>query len=1146
MRSTQAHISGALTDGYVALDREWRYTAVHGVAARLLGAADALIGRRLHDTSPQALDFLRACEAVMASQEPLTCEADLADPGVRLHVRVSPTPQGIEAFFQDTAIEDTAAWQVRQAAVRLLALTEQLNGARQVGEVVGAVLAHLRRDVYGVLLALHDPDQDTLNVRYSVQYDEAIIQPYLQVPVSAQLPVPDAFRSGETLVLPRAECQRRYPGMRLAQATRHLVALPLRTGGRTLGVLLLSLRDPGPPGVIALSQLSTLAAHCAGAIERAQLHDAAQRSEGRYRTLLESTSAVLWDTEKDFQALREMPTWEAFTGQTYAEYRGRGYLNAVHPDDRARVQAEIAAGGAGAQPFALEGRLLTAAGAYRQVRAQAVPVPDERGEVQAWVGAVHDVTEARGQQRRDDATRTMLLHLSRAGSAREVYRVTLEEVTRLTGTPHALLAGHVREDRTFRLLTAQGVPEAALGRLQEFTLEEGTVLGRKVTRGAPFWLREALEEGHQLQLLTGTFPAAWREVLLVPLRHQQELTALLALGFPAGAGPDDDALEHLTWLQPHLAQALQRAQLLRALERSEAQAQTILSALDEGVLLVDAGGRIVSANHAARRMLDRGEQEPLPETYDPCWAPLAPDGAPLPPDATPAARALKTGQPVKEEILSLRRRDGSLLWISVNATPLHEDQRLRGVVVSFSDVTEAYRLRQQLQAQAQQDDLTGLPNRRVFNQALERVAGPGAREGEEAAVLLLDVDQFKLVNDTHGHHMGDALLRVIARRLTGYLGAGQQGEGSVVTRLAGDEYGLVLPGVGAGAAARTARELVALLAQPVSIQGIEVQVSVCVGLCVGPRDGRSASDLYKHADLALHDAKRGGPGRWSAYTPGLSATHLRRVLVERQLRRAVRADALEVHYQPIVTLPGQAWVSFEALARWQDPELGRVGPDEFIRVAEEAGLIAELGGQIMRRALRQCAAWTAQRGQAVSVSVNVSAVQLTQPDFLAQVPLLLREAGVAPAQLILEVTESVVIQDVDAVVARLRPLRDLGVRVALDDFGTGFSSLSVLERLPIDLLKVDRTFVREVDQNPRRQALLSAVLLIGQHLGITVVAEGVEGPQELGTLERLGCTHAQGYHFARPQPPEVMSQAWRARLDELPEDSGSPVPSPTS
>ncbi|WP_345455139.1 EAL domain-containing protein [Deinococcus aluminii] len=1105
-----------MTDGYVAVNREWQFTYINGVAQRMLPVPTTFLGQRVQDVLPEAIHFLAPCEQVMQTGEPATFEVEYAALQRQLRFKVYPTLEGIEIICQDL----TNSWLARQDAACMLQLIETLNAARHLDQVIDAVLQHLHRQAYGVLLALHDPEHETLDVRYAISYDEAIIRPYLKVPVSARLPLPDTFRSGELRVLSREACQAQYPDMRLADQTRELVAVPLRTSGRTLGVLLLSLEQSDTIDVIARSRLSSLATHCAGAIERAQLYDEARRAEGRHRMLLETTHAIVWEVEGDFQSVQPMPTWEAFTGQPYAAYRGFGYLNAVHPDDQKRVQTEIMAGMAAARPFVMEGRLMTAAGVYREVVAHAVPVMDDRGGVQMWTGTMRDVTEERRQQRWQDSTRQLLLELSRAEDARAVYDITLAEVTRLVGPSRALLAGHTKGSNQLRVLGAQGVDARIIQHFRQFVLGSDTGLGARVAEGRPFWLHHALEEGRLPDLLAGNLIAGQGEILTVPLHHQGELTALLALSFPGGQRPAEEVLEQLAWLQPHLAQALQRAQLLYALERSEAQGQAILTALDEGVILVDVQGEVVSANPAACRLLALETEQFLQDTFDARWTVTDERGRRLPPEAYPAARVLKTGQTIKDEILHFIGREGQRIWFSVNATPLLEDGVLRGAVVSFIDVTEAYALRQQLEAQAHQDELTGLPNRRTFNRMLEELAAD--RHG---AVLLLDLDRFKLVNDTYGHHVGDALLRVVAQRLTWHLD-----ERVLVTWLAGDEYGLILPGVGAVEAEQIAQEIVTLLAQPVSINEIEFQVSACVGLCVSPQDGRTANDLYKHADLALHEAKRQGPGHWCAYTPDLAATYIRRVQVERYLRRALREGQLEVYYQPIVNLAQEEWTSFEALARWNDPVLGWVSPAEFVHVAEEAGLICELGTVVLQCALKQSVEWSRQSGFPVTVSVNVSATQLMRPEFPDLVARLLREADASAEQLTLEVTEAVVVQDVAFVTAQLHALRDLGVRVALDDFGTGFSSLSVLGRLPIDILKVDRAFVQGVHQEPRRQGLLSAVVLLGQRLGITVVAEGVEEQRELDVLQGLGCSHVQGYYFARPQPAQAFSPLTEGRL----------------
>ncbi|THF71683.1 EAL domain-containing protein [Deinococcus sp. Arct2-2] len=1152
------HILEAMTDGYVALDREWRFTYVNRVIAKATGKTPAqLVGRRLPDEFPEAWALIERHTTVIHSGQSVAFDAEYPPLGVHFHVKTFPTPEGVEVFFQDI----TSFRHARRNASRLLNLTESLNAATHLDQVLKTVLQHLQEETYGVLVALHDPEEDVLKVRYAVNFDPSVVQPYLRIASDAAVPLAEAFRTGRLMVMSRAECEARYPALAIDPQTQEIVVLPLRSSGRVLGSLALSMKQPWAVDLLTRSKLTVVAAQCASAIERAQLFEEARRNEGLYRTLLETTHAVIWEVDAEFRVTRPLRTWEYFTGQPFEQHRDFGYMAAVHPADQQAASDELQAQTALGHSFKMRVRLHHHSGQFRATEVQCVPVQDESGQVCGWVGAIRDVSEQERQLRWEGGARQLLAQLGQATEALSVYRDALQAVADIAGTPHALMAGPLDSagalSGTFRVLHAGQIPARILSHLRQFQAAPESSVGRAITLGLPFWLHDELPDPTLPDAVLPGVPGTPHRsllsevgpVLLVPLNHEHQLTALIALNFTGHPEPGQDVLEHLRWLQPQLAPALQRAHLLRTLERSERQAQTTLRALDEGVLLFDAAGNVVAANPAAYQLTGLGLDVQgdhsggvggsgtavFPSAFDTAWGLRDPAGQLLPVSAYPAAHVITTGETVRDAVIEFVRPDGRAILVSINAVPLAEDGVFRGAVVSFADVTEAYRMRQQLERQAREDELTGLPNRRVFNWSLEQLA----REPQaKTAVLLLDIDQFKTVNDTFGHHVGDSLLQAVARRLTEVC----EGRGTVI-RLAGDEFGVLLPIVREEEAGQMATLLLERLAETLDVADMEFHVSVCVGICISPDEGAAASELYRQVDLALHEAKRIGAGNWCLFTPDLSAIQERRVRLERRLRAALQAQnflpqalpapvshqralhaqellpqGLSVHYQPIVSLLGRQAVAFEALARWHDPELGWVSPLEFIRVAEESGLIHELGALVLHCALRQGKAWAQAWNKPVSISVNVSSTQLMSCDFLEQVLGALEATGAAASSLILEITEAVVIQDMELVNNRLQALRDLGMRVALDDFGTGFSSLAVLGTLPIDVLKVDRLFVKGVAQHTRRQALLAAVILLGHRLGIMVVAEGVEEISELEVLQILGCTHVQGYLFARPLP----------------------------
>ena len=451
--------------------------------------------------------------------------------------------------------------------------------------------------------------------------------------------------------------------------------------------------------------------------------------------------------------------------------------------------------------------------------------------------------------------------------------------------------------------------------------------------------------------------------------------------------------------------------------------------------------------------------------------------------------------------------------------PFKDDEfELVQLFISYAGAAvEQRELADQLAHQATHDTLTGLPNRALFEDRLEQAIRGAGRHGGSVALLVVDLDGFKRVNDSLGHHAGDELLRQVARRFRGRLRAGD-----TLSRMGGDEFTVVLTDLRAPSdAVRIGGELLETLEAAFSVDGGELFVTCSIGVSVYPEDGHDAATLQRHADVAMYRAKAAGRNALRCFTPEMNETARERLELEGRLRWALELGEFELYYQPQVTLGGEP-VAVEALVRWRHPSLGLVPPAKFIPAAEQSGLIVAIGTWVLSEACRQAALWC-DAGRPVRVAVNVSPLQFARPDFFETVRQALNGAGLAPQLLEVELTESLVMRDPDESARQMEQLRTLGVRVAVDDFGTGYSSLSYLHRLPIDALKIDRSFVAELEARRGTQALVQAIVALAQALDLTVVAEGVETAVQLEFLRTLGCDLAQGYLFARPMPADEVS-----------------------
>ena len=430
--------------------------------------------------------------------------------------------------------------------------------------------------------------------------------------------------------------------------------------------------------------------------------------------------------------------------------------------------------------------------------------------------------------------------------------------------------------------------------------------------------------------------------------------------------------------------------------------------------------------------------------------------------------------------------------------------------------TEHSRLSERLAYRARHDALTNLPNRALYAEQLDASTEAAARTGVPMSLLFLDVDRFKGVNDSFGHEVGDQVLLEIAVRLQGAAWPGE-----TLARISGDEFTVILPQGGEDEAVLAAQRFLAVFERPFVAADREVYLGVSIGVAVTPVAGTDGSALRRHADLAMYHAKVRKIG-YAVFTPCFNARAFERLQLSSALRRAVENSELVVHYQPQHRLADGLLVCVEALLRWEHPLLGRVSPEVFIPLAEETGLIVPLGAWVLREACFQGARWQAEGRPAVRVAVNVSALQFERDDFVGTVEASLRDSGFPAAALELELTERVVMRDVDASVRRMEALRALGVTLAVDDFGTGFSSLSYLPRLPLNVLKIDRSFVSGLSAGSVNYPVVRAILSLAVSVGLSTVAEGVETASERQVLRALGCVFGQGYLFSRAVPPDEL------------------------
>ena len=468
------------------------------------------------------------------------------------------------------------------------------------------------------------------------------------------------------------------------------------------------------------------------------------------------------------------------------------------------------------------------------------------------------------------------------------------------------------------------------------------------------------------------------------------------------------------------------------------------------------------------------------------------------------------------------RADGTLIDLAIYSRELVYNDR-PAVLLALMDITERKRAEARLAFLAQHDALTGLPNRKMLRQQMDEKLQRTRRNADRVAVLVLGVDNFKVVNDTLGHGIGDRLLRAVGKRLRSILR-----EQDLLARLNSDEFAIVESGLARPEDAVTlARRLLDALADPFLIDAHGLSIGATIGIAMAPGDGDDFERLLKNADMALSRAKTESRGSFGFFEADLDARAQIRRRIENDLREAIQHDVLRPHYQPLIDLSSGRIIGFEALVRWPHPERGMIPPVEFIPVAEETGLISALGRMMLRRACMDAAAWP----DDVRVAVNLSPLQFRVGNVLAEVMEVLQQTGLPPRRLELEITETLVLEKSDQVLATQHALRALGVRISMDDFGTGYSSLSYLRSFPFDKIKIDRSFVKDLAGNREAQAIIRSIVSLGRGLGVTITAEGVETEAELRCLRAEGCPEGQGYLFSRPRPNAEVIRLLQAQCD---------------
>lgn len=882
-------------------------------------------------------------------------------------------------------------------------------------------------------------------------------------------------------------------------------------------------------------------------LKHLRAYDALQKSKEKLNQVIEGSNDGFWDCDLVTGAIEISPRLAEMLGYRIEEIDPhiRFWQKLVHPDDKLTVANSLIGHLRGKLiQYEAEYRLLTKAGEWKWILARGkVSVRDEDGKPLRMAGTHTDITERkRGETVLREQKRLIEKRLAYANAINRIDDVIvsnddtqtiLQSMTNIVGEilgADRSLIYHVdfKAGRIFGLCEWNRNTPGIFCVRNDWDLNLFRNLVEYMADQRK-WVQTHLDDVNELFIKDKSDQYVHKimgvkSALYYPFAfHPQNYYALIFHQFGRRREWREEELGFIGVVAKQVEIAIQKIHLLderrkaqQAIWEEKERAQVTLQSIGDAVITTDAEGNVEYLNSVAENLTgwknDEAKGKPLPVVFDIINENT---GGVV---ENPVTKCIREGRIVGlANHTVLIHRGGYKFAIEDSASPIkNREGQIIGAVLVFHDVSEKRQLLKQMIHQAYHDPLTGLSNRILFNDRLSLALAHAHRHKEMLAVLFIDLDRFKLVNDMMGHAKGDKMLKEVADRLVLRVR-----ESDTIARLGGDEFTILLPQISHEEdAAKVAQKVLQDFQEPWTIDEQEFLVTASIGIAFYPNDGEDAETLLKYADTAMYRAKDRGRNNYQLYTPAMNVKIMERLKMENNLRRALKQGELTVFYQPQVNTKTGRITGVEALVRWNHPDRGLFFPSEFIPLAEDTGLIVPLGEWVMRAACAQNKAWQDEGLCPIRVTVNISARHFAQQNLVETIAHVLELTGLDPNWLELEITESALMKDVDFAIKTLYELKNMGVRISIDDFGTGYSSLNYLKRFPIHTLKIDRSFVRDIMGKLEDAAIVSTIIVLAQNLNLKVIAEGVETEQQLNFLKQRQCYDMQGYYFSRPIPAE--------------------------